>query len=86
MKQLIVAGDYDQFRQYVKEHGNPEEQAIYVSRLLVLLGRPREELKNIVFTGTWYKRKDSQGIIAHLEVLGIKFEHTEEVLKALREV
>ena len=73
-QRLIVAGNYNQFRQYIREHRIPMQNAIYVSRLEVVQGCRQEELENIIFTGLWYERKGLDDIIDHLRSRGIKME------------
>jgi len=70
--QLIVAGNHNQFMQYIREHKIPIQNAIYVSRLEIIQGCRDEELKNIIFTGLWYEQKGLDDIIAHLKSRNIK--------------
>jgi len=80
MKQLILAGDTYQYKLYIVYNKLKEENCVCVYALPDLLGRPKEELENMVLVGTWYKRPYS--IIYHiqnfLENQGISFETLEQ--------
>lgn len=56
--QLIIAGDYQQFLNYLKKHKIPRPNAVYISDVQSIYGRTQKELENIIWTGTYWQRKD----------------------------
>jgi len=58
MKQLIIAGNYRQYVNYIEKYKLSRNDTVYISREEILLGRAQEELENIKFIGTWWERSD----------------------------
>lgn len=72
--QLIIAGDYQQFLNYLKEHKIPRTNAAYISEVQVLFGKTQKELENIIWTGTCWLRDDIDLIQNYLRAHNIQKE------------
>ena len=70
--QLIIAGDYRQFLNYLKERKIPRTNAVYVSEVQSIFGRTQKELENIIWTGTYWQRGDIDLIQNYLRAHNIQ--------------
>jgi len=67
-RKFIVAGNHNEYIQYLKENNISSEDVHYVSSVKMLYGCTNTQL---VFTGTWYKRKDIVDIQTMAKIISV---------------
>lgn len=68
-RQYIVAGNYDQFHQWIRERGLNSSEWVYVSNENTIRGVRNPGGRLI---GTWYERKDAFDILVSLRAASDK--------------
>ena len=77
-RQYIVAGNYGQFAQWIRERGLSSSDWVYVSNKDTIRGVRNPGGR---FVGTWYEREDAMDILVALRVASDKV--NENLEKAL---
>jgi hypothetical protein len=77
-RQYIVAGNYGQFAQWIRERGLSSSDWVYVSNRDTIRGVRNPGGR---FIGTWYEREDAMDILVALRVASDKV--NENLEKAL---
>lgn len=77
-KQYIVAGNYEQYKQWIRERGLLSKECVYVFDTNNIRGVRNPEGRLI---GTWYEREDAMDILVALRVASDKV--NENLEKAL---
>lgn len=77
-RNYIVAGNYEQYSQWIKERGLPSSEWVYVTNRDTIRGVRNPEGRLI---GTWYERDDAMDILVALRVASDKV--NENLEKAL---
>lgn len=82
-RQYIVAGNYDQYCQWIKERGLSPKEWVYVTNRVTIRGVRNPGGRLI---GTWYEREDAMNILVTLRVASnVKNENLEKALVAWTE-
>lgn len=77
-RQYIVAGNYGQFAQWIRERGLDSSEWVYVSNRDTIRGVRNPGGR---FIGTWYEREDAMDILVALRVASdVKNENLEKAL------
>lgn len=66
---LVLAGTYEQYRQWCAFRGLNERHAVYLHHVRDMMGR-RPENSKVIYIGTWYERKDAYDIEEYLRGYG----------------
>lgn len=56
---LVVARDFNQFRQYLRESNLTMKDALYLHRMDQVFGRSAQDLERAVFLESWADTKDA---------------------------
>ena len=77
-RQYIVAGNYGQFAQWIRERGLSSSDRVYVTNSDTIRGVRNPGGR---FIGTWYEREDAMDILVSLRVASdVKNENLEKAL------
>ena len=77
-KQYIVAGNYEQYKQWIRQRGLLSKECVYVFDTNNIRGVRNPEGRLI---GTWYEREDAMDILATLVIASdVKNENLEKAL------
>ena len=77
-RNYVVAGNYDQFHQWIRERGLDSSNWVYVANEYTVKGVRNPGGR---FIGTWYERKDAFDILVALRVASdVKNENLEKAL------
>ena len=77
---LVVAGDMDEFYEFIQKKNSISTAYSYVNSPSAFLGMSKDDLKGI-FIGTWYDRPDILNIVTAINVIkgGIPLEVTDKL-------
>lgn len=80
VKMLVVAGDMDEFYEFIQKKNSISTAYSYVNSPSAFLGMSKDDLKGI-FIGTWYDRPDILNIVTAISVIkgGIPLEVTDKL-------
>ena len=80
IKMLVVAGDMDEFYEFIQKKNSISTAYSYVNSPSAFLGMSKDDLKGI-FIGTWYDRPDILNIVTAINVIkgGIPLEVTDKL-------
>lgn len=80
VKMLVVAGDMDEFYEFIQKKNSISTAYSYVNSPSAFLGMSKDDLKGI-FIGTWYDRPDILNIVTAINVIkgGIPLEVTDKL-------